>query len=124
MLVHCRGITSPSHVEPIDWQSTHIAPPEPQLLLAKPALHVVPFAQHPVQFEPLQGGGAQTPPLQISLIAAQFVHAPPPLPHCLSFVGLMHVSPAQHPLQFIGPHFGGLFWHVPPLQNWFMPAQF
>src|SRR5262249_4706058 len=116
-LLHVRGFTSALHVELIAVQSTHLAPPDPQLLFAKPALHVVPPLQQRVQFCELHGGAEHVPLEHTWLIAVQSLHAAPLTPHCLSVVIVMHVSPAQHPVQLFGPHFGGFASHLPPLQN-------
>jgi hypothetical protein len=43
----------------------------------------------------------------VAFDATQLVHARPPMPHALSVWVVMHVVPAQHPLQLPGPH-GGL----------------
>jgi hypothetical protein len=67
----------------------------------------------------------QVPPVQTSPLVVQSVQAMPPTPHCVLPSLVTQMSPAQQPVQFMGPHIGGWLTQSPVawLQNSFIAEQ-
>jgi hypothetical protein len=81
------------HVSPVEAQSTHVAPPEPQVTFSEPSMHVLP-TQHPLQFCGLQVGWAMHCWLvHVSPNPWQFWHVTPPNPHAKGEVPTRHELP-------------------------------
>jgi hypothetical protein len=112
--------THPPHVAPplphlvADWLATGTQTPAS----SQPVQHVPPMHVPPGQLTPSPTATLeQAPPAQLSLVqgllSLQLLHAPPPLPHCVTLVPVEHVPPLQHcaePKQQLPPQ------HAPPLR--------
>jgi hypothetical protein len=105
------GWPGATHVWPVAVQSPHAWPPIPHAVESTPATQVVPL-QHPVQLSgPHLGVPTHAPPERpgvlehVSPMSSQLWHAWPALPHARSLAPSRHLSPTQHPAQFVASHF-------------------